>query len=66
MWVNYARCLATPPPPVPSSVAGALAPATEGSLASVLASAFVPERRPKGRIKVSRILTAIAGPIDVC
>ena len=35
--------------PVPPVVADALVPATAGSLASVLASALVPARRPKGR-----------------
>ena len=47
-------------------MAGALAPDTTGSLASVLASALVPASRPRGRMTASSVLMAIAGPIDVC
>ena len=47
-------------------MAGALALATTGSLASVLALALVPASRPRGRMTASSVLMAIAGPIDVC
>ena len=63
--LSYARGLTTPPP-VPSAMAGALAPTTAGSLAIVLASALVQARRPRGRMTDSRKLTAAAGLIDMC